>query len=60
MPNIFMVLRCVQVVYLSKNLLRSLDGIQQFHALRVLSLADNLLSDFDALAPLQVRLTQEP
>jgi hypothetical protein len=42
-----------QVVYLSKNLLHSLRGIEvNFRAAKVLSLADNLLPDFLSLEPL--------
>ncbi|KAL4442948.1 hypothetical protein ABPG77_008439 [Micractinium sp. CCAP 211/92] len=39
-------------LYLSKNSLRSLAGVEQFRELRALSVADNLLADFDCLAPL--------
>ncbi len=41
-----------QKLYLSKNSLRSLAGVEQFRELRALSVADNLLADFDCLAPL--------
>ncbi len=41
-----------QAVYLSKNSLSSIDGIQQFRAIRSLSLADNLLASWEDLAPL--------
>ena len=41
------------MLYLSKNLLTTLEGIQQFQSLRILSVADNLLEHFDALSPLQ-------
>lgn len=34
----------LQVVFLSKNSLTTADGVQQFSQVRVLSLADNLLS----------------
>ena len=44
--------RCPQAVYLSKNSLRSLAGLQQFRAVRSLSLADNLLASWEALWPL--------
>ncbi|KAG1666911.1 hypothetical protein FOA52_005971 [Chlamydomonas sp. UWO 241] len=43
-----------QVVYLSKNSLRSLAGIGQFRAARSVSLADNLVGDWDSLEPLAV------
>ncbi len=36
-----------QVVYLSKNSLTSLSGLEQFGSLRVLGLADNLLADME-------------
>ena len=39
-------------MYLSKNSLRSLAGLQQFRAVRSLSLADNLLASWEALWPL--------
>ena len=39
----------MQTVYLSKNYLRSLQGIQQFTALVTLALADNLIDSFDEL-----------
>lgn len=38
-----------QIIYLSKNSLRSLQGVQQFQNLHVLSAADNLLQDFSEL-----------
>lgn len=46
--------RCppAQTLYLSKNSLRSLAGVEQFRELRALSAADNLLADLDCLAPL--------
>lgn len=39
----------MQIVYLSKNYLRSLQGIQQFTCLSTLALADNLIDSFDEL-----------
>ena len=39
----------LQTLYLSKNCLRSLQGIQQFAALVTLALADNLVDSFDQL-----------
>ena len=42
----------VQTVYLSKNSLRALSGLEQFRALRNLSLADNLLARWEDLQPL--------
>lgn len=43
-----------QTLYLSKNALRSLEGVQQFGpSLRALSAADNLLADLHALEPLR-------
>ena len=42
-----------QVLYLSKNLLTTLEGVQQFQSLRILSMADNLLEHFDELSPLE-------
>ncbi|KFM24512.1 hypothetical protein F751_3230 [Auxenochlorella protothecoides] len=39
-------------LYLSKNLLQSLEGIQAFRGLRALSLGDNPLSTLDSLRPL--------
>lgn len=39
----------MQTLYLSKNCLRSLQGIQQFGALVTLALADNLIDSFDQL-----------
>ena len=41
-----------QAVYLSKNSLRSLLGLEQFRAVRSLSLADNLLARWEDLSPL--------
>lgn len=35
------------MVYLSKNSLTSLSGLEQFGSLRVLGLADNLLADME-------------
>ena len=43
----------LQILYLSKNLLTDLQGLQQFTSVQTLSLADNLLSDYDLLEPLQ-------
>lgn len=40
------------MAYFSKNNLASLQGVQQFGRLRVLSAADNLLADMHALQPL--------
>ena len=43
----------LQALYLSKNRLQSLDGVEQFAAdLRALSCADNCLASLDALRPL--------
>jgi hypothetical protein len=42
----------VQTLYVSKNNLRSLDGIEQFPSLRALSAADNCLADLDCLRAL--------
>lgn len=42
-----------EVVYLSRNSLRSLAGIQQFPFLRVLSASDNLLEDIEQLQVLE-------
>ena len=43
----------VQALYLSKNRLQSLDGVEQFASeLRALSCADNCLASFEALRPL--------
>lgn len=39
--------QAAQIVFLSKNSLTGTSGIVQFAAVRVLSLADNLLSDVD-------------
>lgn len=39
----------MQTLYLSKNCLRSLQGIQQFSSLVTLALADNLVDSFDQL-----------
>eukprot|EP00891_Asterochloris_glomerata_P002602 jgi/Astpho2/2602/Aster-x0109 len=39
----------VRVLYLSKNSLRTLHGLQQFACLRVLSAGDNLLDSFEEL-----------
>ena len=44
----------IKVLYLSKNSLRSLEGVQQFRYLRTLSVADNLLASLDELAWLQL------
>jgi hypothetical protein len=41
------------VVYLSNNSLRSLEGVGQFGALRVLGCGNNLLARFDDLLPLR-------
>ncbi len=38
-----------QTLYVSKNSLRSLQGVEQFRGLRALSAADNALGDLDAL-----------
>ena len=38
---------------MSKNLLTDLHGIEQFSSVRSLALADNLLSEFEQLEPLQ-------
>lgn len=38
-----------QTLYVSKNGLRSLEGVAQFRELRALSAADNNISDLDAL-----------
>lgn len=42
----------VQVVYLSKNSLASTRGLEQFLHVRVLSLAENLLAEWDEVAHL--------
>ena len=39
----------MQTLYLSKNQLQSLVGLQQFVGLTTLSVADNLLTDWDVL-----------
>lgn len=39
----------LQTLYLSKNCLRSLQGIQQFSSVVTLALADNLIDSFDQL-----------
>lgn len=39
----------LQTLYLSKNCLRSLQGIQQFSSVVTLALADNLIDCFDQL-----------
>ena len=39
----------MQTLYLSKNCMRSLQGVQQFSALVTLALADNLIDSFDQL-----------
>ena len=39
----------MQTLYLSKNCLRSLQGMQQFSALVTLAAADNLIDNFDQL-----------
>jgi hypothetical protein len=39
----------MQTVYLSKNSLQTTEGIRQFQAAVTLSLADNLLTDLDAV-----------
>ena len=46
------VLCLLQTLYLSKNVLKSLDGVEQFAQLRALSAADNLLPDTASLQPL--------
>jgi hypothetical protein len=43
----------LQVLYLSRNNLKTLDNIQQFTNLRAFSVADNLLPSFSSVAPLQ-------
>lgn len=43
----------LQTLYLSKNCIKSLDGISNFKQLRVLSLADNVIDDFEALDALK-------
>ena len=43
----------VQTLYLSKNSLRNLDGIQQFTSLKALSVADNQLGDLAVLGALR-------
>ena len=52
LPPCRLVPPCPQSVFLSKNSLTSLQGIQQFRAARTVSLADNLLASLDDLAPL--------
>ena len=39
----------LQTLYLSKNSLRSLQGVQQFTALVTLAVADNLIDSFEQL-----------
>lgn len=39
----------LQTLYLSKNALRSLTGVEQFRELKALSAADNMLADLDCL-----------
>jgi hypothetical protein len=41
-----------ETVYLSRNCLTTLSGIEQFHAVKVLSFADNLLQNFSELSTL--------
>lgn len=43
------VFSAVQTLYLSKNCLRSLQGMQQFSAVVTLAVADNLVDSFDQL-----------
>eukprot|EP00937_MAST-01D_sp_MAST-1D-sp2_P002040 g2040.t1 len=45
--------RSARTIFLSHNCLRSLDGLQQFAALRTLSLADNVIEDLRELRPLR-------
>ncbi|KAJ9443679.1 U2 small nuclear ribonucleoprotein Aprime [Diplonema papillatum] len=42
----------VETLFISGNLLRALNGIDQFPALRVVSVASNYLSSFESVAPL--------
>lgn len=42
-----------RTLYLSKNSLRRLDGIEQFRSLRVLSAKDNLIDDYSELSLLR-------
>lgn len=42
----------LKVVYLSKNSLSSVAGLEQFRQLRVLGLADNLIADPEQLEAL--------
>jgi hypothetical protein len=49
----------LQTLYLSKNALRSLDGVQAFPALTALSAADNLLADFACIQPLSQHAQQQ-
>ena len=44
-----------QVLYVSKNSLRSLAGVEQFPRLRVLSAMDNCIEDYALLGLLKVR-----
>lgn len=43
----------LQVMYFSKNLLTDLSNISQFRGVQILSLADNLLDQYESLEPLQ-------
>lgn len=42
----------MQILFLSKNSLTSLEGVQQFPCARVISLSDNLLPNAASLRPL--------
>lgn len=43
----------VQTLYLSKNMLASLEGVEQFRELKALSAADNALGDLATLGALR-------
>lgn len=45
--------RAAAVLYISRNSLASLEGVQQFGGLRVLSAAENLLASLAAVTPLR-------
>lgn len=47
---------CLQAVYLSRNSLANLEGLEQFYRLQALSVSDNILETWQALAA----LTQRP
>eukprot|EP00939_MAST-03C_sp_MAST-3C-sp1_P002775 g2775.t1 len=41
-----------KTIYLSRNRIRTLEGISQFRSLRTLSVSDNFIFDYEAIAPL--------